>query len=321
MLSVYLDQNKWIDLARVTFSRDVPKGHVDAASYLRSEVQNRRIRFPVSSVHIMEASRIGNRTKRLELGSVFTTYSDGWFLLGRPALIAHEIQSALADLLGVRCDAESPFSPFRRDFLLAFADYPSLSSLLNRRESALKDMSAALGPVLSLISFLEFPDEDNRQTAIRRMTASNDELIEGIRARRARWADESAHFRLRAYSAMLFFDIQDKIQVALTSLGRTVQDLRALPDDQIAGLLNKMPCLDIERRLAVQVEQQSSRELQGNDIYDIAWLSAAIPYCDIVVTEKLWVHSCRVCGIDNMYRTQILRSLTELIESLQLRTA
>src|SRR5450631_3353404 len=59
-----------------------------------------------------------------------------------------------------------------------------------------------------------------------------------------------------------------------------------------------VPCWDVERCLSVQIEQQWDRELQGNDVYDIAALTAAIPYCDVVVTEKLWAHLCKASGVD-----------------------
>lgn len=207
--------------------------------------------------------------------------------------------------------------PFSKDFLLSFADYSSLSFLLDREELTLKRFSKILGPAFSLISFLEFPDESNRQTAIRHMRASNDELIDRIRNRRAQLSHDPRDLRFRAYSALLFMEIQDKIQVALRSLGKTFDDLRALHDEQIAKIFDNVPTLDIERWLAIEIEQQSSRELQGNDVYDIAALSAAIPYCDVVVSEKLWGHTCRVCGLDSKYKTKIFKSLSELASFCQ----
>ena len=118
--------------------------------------------------------------------------------------------------------------------------------------------------------------------------------------------------RFRAYSAQLFFEVKDKIATALLRMGRTFEDLRALPGEKIASLIDLVPCWDVERCLSVQVEQQWNRELQGNDVYDIAALTAAIPYCDVVVTEKLWTHLCNASGIDVRYNSRVVNSIFDI---------
>lgn len=55
--------------------------------------------------------------------------------------------------------------------------------------------------------------------------------------------------------------------------------------EKIVSLIDLVPCWDVELCLAVQVEQQWDRELEGNGTYDVAALTPGIPYCDVVVTE------------------------------------
>jgi hypothetical protein len=95
-------------------------------------------------------------------------------------------------------------------------------------------------------------------------------------------------------------------------MGKSFKDLRALPDEQIASLIDLVPCWDVERCLSVQVEQQWGRELEGNDVYDIAALTAAIPYCDIVVTERLWTHLCNACGVAARYNSRVTASVFDI---------
>jgi len=61
------------------------------------------------------------------------------------------------------------------------------------------------------------------------MQASNMDLMDRIRSRRALTECEPADMRFRAYSAQLFLEVQDKINAALRRMGKSFQDLRALP--------------------------------------------------------------------------------------------
>lgn len=49
-----------------------------------------------------------------------------------------------------------------------------------------------------------------------------------------------------------------------------------------------------------------------NDIYDIDALSLAVPYCDIVVTEKACHHLLQAAGLSARMRTTSLRRLVDL---------
>src|SRR5438270_13897594 len=105
--------------------------------------------------------------------------------------------------------------------------------------------------------------------AVVRMQTSNMDLTDRIRRMRALTDCEAADMRFRAYSAQLFFEQQDKMGRSLQRLDKSFAELKALPDEKIASLIDLVPCWDIERCVAVQVEQQWDRELQGNDVYDI----------------------------------------------------
>lgn len=316
MLTVYLDQNKWIDLAKALYRSDARPQDEENARALGSAVLEGRVRFPVSETHIMEASRIRDREQRLQLATIMAGFSDGWFLAGRQARLEHEIDAALRRLLSVEGMTES-FSPCQRDFFWAFGGAEFLSSVVGMSAERLTRITSAIQSSNLLLSFLAFDDDDNRRQAVEHMTSSNDELIARIRERRNRLLSESADLRKRAYSAVLFYDSQDKIAAGLGRIGRSFDDLRTLPDEQIASLVDLVPCWHVERCLAVAVEQQKSRELDGNDVYDIAALTAAVPYADVVVTEKLWVHLANVSGLAVHYNTSMISSVHDVVNFLQ----
>lgn len=313
MLTVYLDQNKWIDLAKALYRTDAKATARENAEKLKHAVDSGRLRCPVSETHLMEAYRIGDREQRLQLASVFAAFSGGWFIAGRQTRVPRELDAALGKLLSLPdMPDQERFEAFAQDFLWAFGETSHLSTLMSIPPERLDQISSSIGPINALLSYVGLNDESVRRTAIVRMQASNMDLTDRIRTRRALTKCEAGDIRFRAYSAQLFLEVQDKIEAALRRMGKSFWHLRALPDEKIASLIDLVPCWDVERCLAVQVEQQWDRELEGNDVYDIAALTAGIPYCDVVVTEKLWTHLCNACGVAARYNSRVVSSIFEI---------
>jgi len=265
----------------------------------------------------MEAYRIGDRDRRLQLASVFAAFSGGWFIAGRQARVAYELGAALSKLLSIpNASDRQPFDAFAQNFLWAFGGPEHLSAIMSIAPERLDRISSSIGPIDALLSYVALNDENVRRMAVVRMKDSNAELTDSIRARRALTKSEAGDMRFRAYSAQLFLEVQDKIEVTLRKMGKSFADLWALSDEEIASLIDLVPCWDIERCLAVQVEQQWSRELEGNDTYDIAGLTAGIPYCDVVVTERLWTHLCKASGIAAKYNSRVISSVFQIVPLL-----
>ena len=73
-----------------------------------------------------------------------------------------------------------------------------------------------------------------------------------------------------------------------------------------------VPTLDVETELAVARNEDWNKGIHTNDSDDIAFLSVAIPYCDIVVTEKYWRHRVKTAKLNKKYETIILDDLLDL---------
>ena len=52
--------------------------------------------------------------------------------------------------------------------------------------------------------------------------------------------------------------------------------------------------------------------MQKNDLNDILAFSMAIPYCDIVIGEKMFISLAKQAHLDKIYNTIILSSIKEL---------
>ena len=70
--------------------------------------------------------------------------------------------------------------------------------------------------------------------------------------------------------------------------------------------INVKSLLIYERNISID------KSITYNDFLDIHHLAGAIPYCDVVVSDKMVVDLCRRKRLDEMYHCRILSSLKEL---------
>ncbi|MFF5500536.1 hypothetical protein [Streptomyces roseolus] len=77
-----------------------------------------------------------------------------------------------------------------------------------------------------------------------------------------------------------------------------------------------MPSADVDVTLTTAAHRNRDKSWQANDIFDIDALSIAVPYCDVVVTER---HSCSVLNATKVPRkagTRVVPTLSDLITIL-----
>lgn len=73
--------------------------------------------------------------------------------------------------------------------------------------------------------------------------------------------------------------------------------------------LNSMNVLSI---LVLERDFSSEKQVISNDAYDMAHLSGAIPYCNVVVTEKMFAYISKKKELDKIYDCVILDDLKSL---------
>src|SRR5713226_5709929 len=91
MKTVYLDQNKWIDLARAFHGKDSEPRLNRALDFVRDASRQGSISVPLSAVHYMETAKIGNRARRARLGVVMWELSCGYTLASYNDVSCHEL--------------------------------------------------------------------------------------------------------------------------------------------------------------------------------------------------------------------------------------
>ena len=95
-LLVYLDLNKWIDLAHAETGTDKGKLHESALKSAERLAAEGRVIFPLSFGHFMEVAKIGNDNQRRTLARLMVKLSQGWFLASASSLMMTELRRAIA---------------------------------------------------------------------------------------------------------------------------------------------------------------------------------------------------------------------------------
>jgi hypothetical protein len=78
-----------------------------------------------------------------------------------------------------------------------------------------------------------------------------------------------------------------------------------------------MPTTNVSIELKTAWHRNRDKPWSANDVYDIDALSLAVPYCDIVVTEKACHHVLNSAGLGDQMHTALLRDLQELPNTLE----
>ena len=102
---------------------------------------------------------------------------------------------------------------------------------------------------------------------------------------------------------------------ALQERGVDLQDILTSPQAGVA-FMRSMPSTDVAMTLKTVWHRNRDKPWSANDIHDVDAMALAVPYCDIVVTEKACHHALVSTGMDKRMNTVLLRDLTTLPAAL-----
>lgn len=139
------------------------------------------------------------------------------------------------------------------------------------------------------------------------------------RIRQNLWKVKDNNLRYRVFMAI---NITDMI---LPELGKITIEWKLPPDliikknltrKDVEALLVELPTALCLFTLIYYRDQQISRPIQANDFNDIWFLTLAIPYSDIVVTERMWTSIAIGSKLDKKCKTKVFSSVYNLCQYL-----
>lgn len=311
---VYLDQNKWIELARAAKSpKDHPAQHALLMAIAR-EVGAARLILPLTSTNIYETHKINDPRQRQDLAMLQACASQGLVFRGRH----HRLEAELSDfwrILSGRPFVERAPLWFLSDvFFEAYADwndprlvcFPLTERIINVIRSA---------PPHWLYSFLMETPEDVRVAAVKKFSDGSEKLRQQIEEWRQRNARESLAVRRRINSVRLVINEFELILGFAQKFGFAWNNIGDMDEANVRRIVEDIPTYYVERELTLRLEAQS-RPIDENDFRDMQSFCAIIPYADVVVGEKQFINLARQARLDKKFSTRLRTNVLDLVEDL-----
>lgn len=323
MLRIYLDQNKWVDLARAATGHKDGGKFADALTLARASVAARTVSFPLDMYRYWETSKRGDDRSRDDVVDTMLELSKQHTMALPFHLLDREIDLALQRRFG-RPEHPRQVQEFGigiRHIGEGRIDWPELDL------SALPDGGASLRPGMrSQLS--ELVDQSVEEGLLRAgpdtyrargFAHSDSDHAERFVEHENKVAAMIAKNRLTggaidaAVRATDFGDIRPAVTDALDRIEMTYEKFMAgITVGEVMSFIDDLPTRYVTNVLRSAKHRQTQQKWEPNDFADIVALPVAAVYCDVVVTEKQWVHHMRQGKVDRRYNTILFDNVADL---------
>lgn len=325
MLRIYLDQNKWVDLARAATGHPRGRQFADALTLARAGVAAGTVSFPLDMYRYWETSKRRDDRSRDDVVDTMLELSKHHTMALPFPLLDREIDLALQRRFG-RPEHPRPVQEFgigMRQIGKGRLDWPELDL------SDLPDGGASLPPGLgSRLS--EFVDQSVEEALLR--AGPETYRAHGFAHSDSDHAQRFVEFETKvattiatngltgdaidvAVRATDFGDIRPAVTVALGRIGMTYGEfMDGMTAGELMSFVDDLPTRYVTNVMRSAKHRQNQQKWEPNDFADIVSLPVAAVYCEVVVTEKQWVHRMRHGKVDRRYNTILLDNVAHLVD-------
>lgn len=328
--SVYLDLNHWISLAKAKAGHPDGTRFIPCLDLLLKTAGSGKLILPLGTTHYTEVRNITHVRQRADVANVMAELSGFTTLAARKCRLRCEVSQALHERLGRPMFPER-VKPFGRGIAFAsgIGDGPAgrvvpaggATAMVSERyraelEFRLNQAAEYLmlrGPSPEDLPHLPGYDVRAVQAVAEDRAAREQQLFELLQASPASRERLSDIVPARA----LFWGLGPQLAELLALAGMSVDSFFHKGKEWLTSFLDAIPALAVPMSLVTQTDKNGSRDWTRNDIYDMDALEAAVPYCDVVVTEKYACHVMNQSGLADRFSTTVIRRLDDLIPILQ----
>jgi hypothetical protein len=311
---IYLDQNKWIELARaVKYPSEKPEVRA-VLELLCQEVEAGRVLLPLSSTNIYETHKINVPQRRFSLAETQATLSKGIVFRGRHKRLEVEIINVLRNVHGLPLFERGSRWFLSDIFFEAFLEMgdPRLEMTFSKK---LIDLIRS-APSGMLFDYLTTATDDVRKFAVAQFSDGSEQLRQRIEERRARHANESISVRRDIHNVLMMHSEIDLILAVAAKAGVTNRSADDLVRENARAIMNDSPTYLIEREIALRIEAQKTRKITENDFRDMQAFCAVVAYADVIIGENMFSNLAKQSQPDKKFDTQIITSILDLKDHL-----
>jgi len=332
---VYLDLNHWISFAQASTGHPNGIPFVETLKACKAAKLAGSAVFVLSGFHYMEMQKIKDPGQRRAVAHVMEELTGFASLMDRVVVMKLELDAMLDPL--ARQPSPWPRTPLLGKGVRHSFGQPSGVRIMGPNGDATEEVRARVGAE----KFDEIVAQAELELDRAVLRGPADDEVENLRA--IGWKPESAiqvaerraaqergltpildaetrwrRGRLRDVVAAreLCTEFQDMLRRALA--GRQLSLTKVISDQESARkLARSMPSTEVSIELKTAWHRNRDKNWTANDIYDIDAMALAVPYCDIVVTEKACHHALTTARLDKRMHTALLRDLNELPNTLE----
>jgi hypothetical protein len=308
---IYLDLNHWYALGAANAGHPERSSHTEILGKLAAQVVSGRLQFPLSAVHYMELTENPRDNQRQEAAAVMATLSRFVTMASVGRIVDGELAKELNERYG-RPAFPMKVPKFGRGYRYAF----DVTTDPEEEIDNLKEYLVLEGAPQAIRG--QIPNYDaysGRRIADSELDSFN------VMLNTLRTDPDIAKRPLDAICArQLCSDILDNFTRARISAGFPKYWPPGLRNaEQLTDFLLALPSRRVAAMIQFHYLKDVQRDWKINDLRDILALSAAIPYCDIVVADnKAWDVTKQRAHLDEEFNTEIFRSLDDLAAHLDL---
>jgi hypothetical protein len=331
-LRVYLDLNYWIILRDASLGKPRRPEHSKLFEALVDRVDKDELICPVTDSVFFELDRQGNTDRRMDTARLIDRLSKGFVIKTCRERLWCELTEFFEAAIGRR---ELPNRPAQNVWVkpYSFLGTPQLSAWGGVEDRATNKAFLSYMWSRSLEELLtdtpvpdDSSDEDSRQTA-KSITKSSAARQASMRSF-AQVLDEETRGLIDFHRAEVFHIFKPYACTLLPpGTNLAMCDPKRLEQ---AGLdllysfisANKpnwsLPLIRILAGLHAFIRWQRNHDFQFNDFFDIRHAAAAIPYCDVFLTEKFFRTACTSNLLDfgKTFGTKIISSEADALDAI-----
>lgn len=314
---VYLDQNKWIEIARVFHGKtNDPTLKATLYSIQNLSRQGAAV-FPLSSVHYMETAKSTNHDRRKRLGTVMWEISRGHTIAPHGEIIRFELESALARLFPdvTPRDFELISKGYAHAFNVEHA-YKVPEELRRALPATVIEVFEKEGQTVLEKATITGDGPDGKRMPSLNFNQPNELFVQHLTTLPYRDSLLDPGKREDFLHAIALDDIKEPVKEVLEFHGLSWErDLLPLGSEGLTSLIRDMPSRKTEVHLHRQIIKNPNLKPKDNDLEDWSALSPATAHCDVVVCEKHFASLLRRDGYQPNAR--VITDLRELSDVLQ----
>jgi len=316
---VYLDQKDWIRLSQMYYGKNKNSKLKEALDKVIS-ASNRGVIFPVSVVHLIETIRRSNHPQVERLSKFIINISKGHTILPYSAIINKEIKEA-----------------FFKTVKYPYLDRGALKSIVIG-----KGVSKMLGVTPHIVSkdSLENRIPKELEQKLLKEIEKPEALLLGFTANYQDYPSERVNCEIVEELEQIRKEIRDRIPDkdlrSRYNIAKHITDsllpelnrlafIYGLQDKLLEGISSKEKCLKLMQDIPTSYcsfvltdrrDRDHGRPISKTDLWDITALSIAIPYCDIVLADRMFGSIAKSGELDKLYKTDICCCVEELADKL-----